>query len=283
MRRIFPLALLLASACLYTFLETDEVPVSRAAAGLTALELSTASGEVAVTGTAADTIAGRATRKAWGRTRADARAALGSIELTDTVEGTTAKLAARLPDARRPLGCGFALAVPESLALTITATLSPVSVAGISAPVSITTSSAGVSVTRTRGELSVATASGPVNLLDTEGTAALSTRSAPIKVQVHRGPLDAVTSNGPVECELARLGPVESARLETKNAPITLYLPADVSARVTARTTSGTITFHGFTVRYEVQRPDSVVGIIGTGASAVDLATTNGNITVQAR
>ncbi|MFO7651774.1 MAG: DUF4097 family beta strand repeat-containing protein [bacterium] len=283
MRRIIPVVALLGAACLYTFQATDDVTVLRSATGLTELRLTTASGEVSVAGAATDQVSGTATRKAWGRTQADAEAALGTIAIVDSLDGTVMLLSARLPGERRPLGCGFALAVPESLELAVSATNSPVSVSGIRARVSVTTSSARVSATGTEGPLVVSTTSGPINLLDTEGDATLSTRSAPVTVQVHSGPIDARTSSGAITCELGPTGPLDPARIETSDGPIDLYLPGDVSARITARTTNGIITIHGFTVQYEVQTPDSVVGIIGTGATQLDLFTTNGNITVQGR
>jgi DUF4097 and DUF4098 domain-containing protein YvlB len=283
MRRIVPLIALLGAACLYTYQATDDVAVLRSAAGLTELELTTASGEVSIAGTATDTVSGTATRKAGGRTQADAEAALGTITVVDSLDGTVMLLSARLPGERRPLGCGFTLSIPETLELAVSATNSPVTVSGIHARVSVTTSSAQVSVTGTEGPLAISTTSGPINLLDTEGDATLSTRSAPVSVQVHSGPIDASTTSGAITCELGPTGPLDPVRLETSDGPVDLYLPGDVSARITACTTNGIITIHGFTVQYAVQTPDSVVGIIGTGATQVDITTTNGNITVQGR
>jgi hypothetical protein len=283
MRRLLPLAALLGAACLYTYYATDEVPVYRPADALSALEITTSGGEVQVTGADAGAVSGRALRKAWGRTRSDAEQALGTIVVTDTLEDSVMKLAATLPGSRRPLGCGFSIEIPDTLGLAVAATASPVTVTGIRAPVSVTTSSAAVAITGTDGDLVVATTSGAISLLDTRGDARLTTRSAAVDVRVHRGPVDAFTSSGPVTCELAELGPQESALLETSNGAIELYLPGDVSARVTCRTTSGIITFHGFTVRFETQTPELVVGVIGSGASTVELITTNGNITVRSR
>lgn len=283
MRRIIPLVALLCAACLYTFQATDDVTVSRPAAGLTELVLTTSSGEVSIAGAATEGVSGTATRKAWGRTQADAEAALGTIAVVDSLDGTVMRLSARLPGERRPLGCGFTLSVPETLELSVTATNSPVSVSGIRARVALSTTSARISVSGTDGRLVAATTSGPIELLDTEGDALLSARSAPITVQVHSGPLDARTSSGAITCELGPTGPMDPVRLQTSDGPIELYLPGDISARITARTTNGIITIHGFTVRYEVQTPDSVVGVIGTGATELDVSTTNGNITVQGR
>jgi DUF4097 and DUF4098 domain-containing protein YvlB len=283
MRRLLPLCALLAAACLYTVYATDEVGVCRPAAGLAGLAITTSSGEVSVSGASTDAVSGKALRKAWGRNKADAEQALGTIVIVDTVEGSTMRLSAVMPGQRRPLGCGFTIAIPDTLGLTVDASSSPVSVAGVEGPVTISTSSAPVDVTGTEGELSVTTTSGAIHLLDTEGSATLSTRSAEVRVQVHRGSVDATTSSGPITCEIADLGPLDAARLQTSDGAIDLYLPDDVSARVSCRTTNGLITFQGFTVQFETLTPDTVVGVIGSGASNVELITTNGNITVRSR
>ncbi len=282
MRRVILVAAALV-ACIYTVEATDEIAVVHAAAGISELRISTASGAVTVTAGGADSVLGRAERHAWGRNETDARAALAEITVTDTVIGTAIELAARMSHSRRPLGCSFAVTTPESMALTVTATSSPVTVTGLTGAVNVATSSAPVSVTGTRGSLNLRTSSGRIDLLDTEGEAWLFTRSAPVSVRVHRGTIDLQTSSAPVQCELARLSPTESARLVTSNGSIELWLPADVSARVRCATDRGIITLHGFTPRFDTLTSTLVVAVIGSGASSVELATSNGDITVRAR
>jgi DUF4097 and DUF4098 domain-containing protein YvlB len=104
-----------------------------------------------------------------------------------------------------------------------------------------------------------------------------------LDVRVHRGAVAASTTNGAVECDLVVLAPTDSGRLETTDGDVTLLLPADVSAVIDARNTNGTLAVHDFTVIYEVQTEHHLRGRIGSGASAITITTTNGDVTIRRR
>jgi DUF4097 and DUF4098 domain-containing protein YvlB len=86
-----------------------------------------------------------------------------------------------------------------------------------------------------------------------------------------------------VDCDLAALSPTEDVRLATTNGKVTLFLPEDVSAVLDATNTNGTITIYDFTVIYDSPTEHHIRGRIGSGASTINVTTTNGDIVVRRR
>ncbi|MBM3323360.1 DUF4097 domain-containing protein, partial [candidate division WOR-3 bacterium] len=75
----------------------------------------------------------------------------------------------------------------------------------------------------------------------------------------------------------------ETVTIATTNGNVVLLLPADVSATVDLKTTDGTITIHGYDPVFEKQTKDHIRAKLGSGASAVTVSTSNGDIRVASR
>jgi len=258
-------ALLLVMACVYTYkLEAPETR-SYPASGIARLSASSKNGKVTVADVSDTLISATITRQAYGRNKADAEKAIANVVISDPVVGNEQQLKADMPGGNRNYGASFEISCPAATGLALA------------------TSNSEVTVTGMTGGISATTSNGRIGLTDTRGAASLVTSNAAVDVAVHRGGVNAHTSNAAVSCDLAELGATEAVTLATSNGAVTLLLPADVSATVDVTTSSGLITINDFTVSYDVQESDHVRGRIGSGASAITISTSNGNVTVRRR
>jgi hypothetical protein len=259
------LVALLALACIYTYrLEVPETR-SHSAGGITDISATTKNGRIAIAGTGDTAVNISIVRVAYGRNEEDARKAIANVVVTNSLVGSQLQLNAEMPGGNRNYGASFQVSSPPAVGLVLATT---------NGEVTATSMTSGVSATTTNGR---------IGLTDTRGAASLNTTNGAVEVAVHRGSVDAHTTNGTVDCDIAELRTSETVILQTTNGAVILLLPADVSATVDATTTNGTITINDFTVSYEIQETGHVRGRIGSGVSAINISTTNGNVIVRRR
>ena len=72
--------------------------------------------------------------------------------------------------------------------------------------------------------------------------------------------------------------PQSDIRAETRNSPITLHLPADTSAKVSADTSNSSIE-SDFNIAGEKEK-GHLKGEVGAGGHTIELATSNGRIRI---
>lgn len=260
------LALLLALACVYTY--KLEVPETRTwpAAGVAFLSARAGNGHISVTAAPDTLITALITRRCYGRNKADAESAIRNVAVTDTVAGGELALTAEMPGGNRNYGAYYDITAPAATRLALQTTNGAISATGLVSGIAAWTSNSGIELT------------------GTAGTASLATTNGKVIVRVHSGAASITTSNGKVECDLAGLGPTEDAAISTTNGKVTLFLPADVSAGFDAATTNGEVTVSGFgTVTYDVSERTHKRGRIGSGASSVNIKTSNADILIRAR
>lgn len=264
LRRFLPIALL-AVACLYTYrLEIPETH-TRAADDINRINATTRNGAISVTASDDEVVSVEVLKHAYGRDRADAEQAIANVVYSDTVIGDELRVKAEMPSGSRPYGASFTITTPEEI------------------DISLSTTNGGVSVANTVGDITASTTNGAIELIGTDGTASVSTTNGGLNVKVHSGPLYGGTTNGAIDCDLAALGPAENVGLATTNGAVTLLLPDDVSALIDITNTNGLLTVHDFTVIYESRTEHHLRGRIGSGASSINITTTNGAVTVRRR
>ncbi len=264
LRRLLCLTLL-AAACLYTYRLDDSATYTYAANGVRVLSAETRSGDITVTATPDSVITVIAQEYAYGRDRADAEQAMRNLVYSDTVIGTELRVRESMPGGSRPYGASFTITAPESISL------------------SLATTNGDVTVQNMVGGISATTTNGRVELTGTAGTASVSTTNGGLDVKVHSGALYAATTNAAVDCDLAALRPAENVSLATTNGKVTLLLPDAVSAVIDVTNTSGFLTIYDFTAVYEIQEEHHLRARIGSGASTINITTTNGNVVVRRR
>ncbi len=269
-RRLIPLVLIavLTAGCLYTY--KLELPETRTypAAGIGSVSVITKNGGIAVSATADTLITADITRRCYGRDKADAEGAIDNIVITDTVVETELQFEADMPGGSRNYGAEFEVQASDSTWLHLT------------------TSNGDIALTSMIAGAAASTSNGDMSLLDTRGQMVLNTSDGNVTVQVHYGGITIETSNGIIDCDLAELGATESAILETSNGNVTLSLPDDVSAEFDASTSNGDVTIVGFpsgSVKYDTSERTHKAGTIGSGASTIEVSTSNGNVIIRAR
>ncbi|MBN2465696.1 DUF4097 family beta strand repeat protein [candidate division WOR-3 bacterium] len=256
---------LLAAACLYTYRLDDSETHTYAARGIRELGAETRNGDISVTATLDSVITVEVQKYAYGRDKADAELALRNLAYSDTVIGTRLVVKESMPDGSRPYGANFTITAPESIGLFLA------------------TTNGDVTVQNMVGGISATTTNGKVELTGTAGTASVSTTNGKLDVKVHSGAFYGATTNSAVDCDLAALSPTEDVGLATTNGKVTLLLPEDVSAVLEATNTNGILTIYDFTVVYDVQEEHHLRARIGSGASTINVTTTNGDIVIRRR
>jgi DUF4097 and DUF4098 domain-containing protein YvlB len=269
MRRLVLLTIFAAGlalfACLYTYKAEDTRSFSRAGTDFNRVSFESRNGAVTVNGNADSAGRVEITRYAYGKNREDAEQRLSRITIEDTLNNGTWFLRLNFPQSSVPQGGLIDAVLPAEAGVNVVTSNGRVTVSGMSAGVGVTTSNGVVVLTGTRGD------------------ALINTSNADVTVQVHSGGIVINTSNGGIDCDLASLPAVKNAVLNTSNGRVVLRLPPDVSCRITATTSNGTVAISGFYVQYQEQSQTRVRATIGSGAAGVTVTTTNGDIIIENR
>jgi DUF4097 and DUF4098 domain-containing protein YvlB len=146
-------------------------------------------------------------------------------------------------------------------------------------PARFHTSNGGIHVFAFTGDLHAETSNGTVELNDVEGPVTAHTSNGAIRGKGFRGALDVSTSNGGIDLAFAS-APVPAIRAHTSNSSITVRLPAEVNAHLSASTSNGSIAsdFEMLT-RGEVSR-HHMEGTLGSGGPLIELQTSNGGVRI---
>lgn len=127
---------------------------------------------------------------------------------------------------------------------------------------------------------------GPVQLDSLTGPLTVRQAYGDVDIRGAATDTDVEIESGDVTVRFQRLPGAASVTLRTQNGDITLALPPDASAQLTAETQAGVIRSQGLTFG-----PESLVPVnagfryaaqLGDGAASIDATTSNGTITLQA-
>jgi hypothetical protein len=148
---------------------------------------------------------------------------------------------------------------------------------------------AAVDVTGTvpRGtEVRVEQSVGPVVIEGIEGAITVEHEHGPVTIRGAGGSVTVEIRNGDMEVQSAALPPDASVSLRTSNGDLTLGLPVDASAKISAQTSVGVIRTQGLALSNEQFAPQEAGGRyeaqLGPGEAPVDLRTENGSIEIAA-
>lgn len=134
-----------------------------------------------------------------------------------------------------------------------------------------------------RADLDLGTVNGKVRVLGVDGELDLHTTNGGIFVEDAGGHVQARTTNGGIEVGLRQVSEGEDMVFSTTNGGITLLLPSDIQASLTARTTNGGIhTDFPITVQGSIGR-NRLEGDLNGGGGKIELRTTNGGIQIRER
>jgi len=132
-----------------------------------------------------------------------------------------------------------------------------------------------------RADLEIDTVNGKVQVEGAQGRIDLESTNGGVKVRDAGGSVSARTTNGGIEVELHQVEASEDMTFRTTNGSVTLTLPADVQAHLSARTTNGSVhTDFPITVQGTF-RKNRLEGDLNGGGASIELTTTNGSIRIR--
>jgi Flp pilus assembly secretin CpaC len=129
---------------------------------------------------------------------------------------------------------------------------------------------------------SIDTVNGDVTIESVDGEVQAGTVNGTVEVSGVRADVSLETVNGSITAVFEELGAGQRVNADTVNGKITIYLPAEASARVVAETVNGSIDGDDFGLEVEkgfVGR--DLDGKIGGGDARVSLDTVNGSIRIK--
>ena len=193
---------------------------------------------------------------------------LRALKIDIVASGDSIRIrAARPSDRWGNMGARLTIRVPRSTSLERVSTSNgSITATGIDAPVRLRTSNGRVSVDGVRGALDVSTSNGSIRAV-----VASAGDSQPVRLH---------TSNGSVELSVEKMGRSDIT-VTSSNASLTVRLPDGIAADVSASTSNGSITnefessFQGRSDKRHLE------GRIGGGGPTLELATSNGRISLR--
>lgn len=126
--------------------------------------------------------------------------------------------------------------------------------------------------------------SGPVAIDGVRGALTVRHEDGPVTLQGTGGGVDVEIQNGDLDVQAASLPADGTVRLRTANGDVTLRLPPDASAQISAETSAGALRTRGLALTEERFSPQGAGGRyearLGAGATSVELRTENGSVLV---
>jgi hypothetical protein len=130
-----------------------------------------------------------------------------------------------------------------------------------------------------RLRVSVNGLNGGFSLSGTAGPVAVNWTNGDVLCASVRGGCEVNLVNGRIDCD-GGLPATGAFILTSVNGNVFLAVPDTTSAQIDARTTNGTVTVSGLSVRDLSSSRTAVSGVIGTGLGTIRLTTVNGNVSL---
>ncbi len=192
----------------------------------------------------------------------------------------------------------LSVAVPSAYRLELRTAGGSITVRNIGAAVRATSSGGDADVQDVTGALDVQTAGGDINARNVQGTIHLNSSGGDLTISHSSGPLTLHTAggdiiirnaNGPVRASSAggdihaEVAAAHRIRLSTAGGDITLRLPQDVHAAVTAEAVGGSVDCDFPLSTTQKSAGDELKGTIGGGGPHISLHSAGGDIHIAAQ
>lgn len=129
---------------------------------------------------------------------------------------------------------------------------------------------------------SVETVNGSVNISGVSGKVVAESVNGDLEVSDLAGDVGLSTVNGSIEAEFSRLEDQQSVKMETVNGRVTIDLPENADADISADTLNGGINASDFGLETEKGFVGSDLnGKIGNGGARLNIDTVNGSIKIR--
>ena len=168
---------------------------------------------------------------------------------------------------------------PRNVTISIQTSSGDVVVVDRAAAVQIDGSSSNLTVTRVDGPARLQTSSGSIRVADVTGDLNVRSSSGSIDARGLLHPRNAQTSSGSITLS-GTFGDV--ARVQSSSGDVTLWLSPDSSTRITATTSSGTVSTGALALTGINQAQHNFAGTLGAGVGTLTITTSSGNIRLDA-
>ncbi|HKW44974.1 MAG TPA: M56 family metallopeptidase [Candidatus Eremiobacteraceae bacterium] len=224
-------------------------------------------GDVSATGTVRiENVHGNIEVIGWDRASGEVDAAVqgdpNAIRVSGKFEGGDLRVSSTQIDQKADVAVNYVVHVPTRVHVIVTTVTGNIIVRGITGAVDATSTEGDVDVNGTHGPVSASTTSGNVRATGLRGDSTLTSVS------------------GDVHVEFDELDGGQAVRAESTAGAVTIVVPANSSAQITAQTVSGEI--HSCDGRQANTDTGgaSMVRTTGSGSAKVDLRAVSGDITI---
>ena len=130
-------------------------------------------------------------------------------------------------------------------------------------------------------DLDLETTNGKIEVEGAHGRIELGTTNGGLRVKDAGGSVSARSTNGSIDVELGSIDADEDMTLRTTNGGISLSLPSNIQASLSARTTNGSVSTDFPVTVQGTFRKNRLEGDLNGGGASLDLKTTNGSIKIR--
>ena len=150
---------------------------------------------------------------------------------------------------------------------------------GIEGDVDIDNNSGGVSIRSVRGDLMVDNGSGGIKATDVQGDVSIDNNSGGVKLTAVDGRLEVDNGSGGINVELT--GRNQGVEVESNSGGVILGIPRGWGADLDLRSSSSSITIHGFS-HIDLDDVDRFRGSVGGGGPSITVSSGSGQVVVIA-
>ena len=150
---------------------------------------------------------------------------------------------------------------------------------GIEGDVDIDNNSGGVSIQSLRGDLMVENGSGGIKVTDVQGDVSIDNNSGGVKLTAVDGRLEVDNGSGGIHVKLT--GRNQGVEVESNSGGVILGIPRGWGADLDLRSSSGSITVHGFS-HIDLDDVDRFRGSVGGGGPSITVSSGSGQVVVNA-
>jgi len=246
------------------------------------LSLKNTNGNIIVEGCEGTTLTLRAVKKVRARSEEEAKERLAAIRIAVSEEKPELSIMTDVSklEPKRNYSVNYDVQMPKGMSLTGENANGNVTVSDVDAKVEARTQNGNMSVSRIKGEANARTTNGNVDVEDVEGSAEAQATNGNVGLAGVAGSASGSTTNGNVQGNITKWEPGYAAHLHTTNGNVTLRVPEDVSATVTASVRNGSVQCD-LPVEASVKTRKKLEGTVGAGEGTIELKTTNGNVRVH--
>lgn len=199
-----------------------------------------------------------------------------------TVDGSNSKVEAEGITGNATVDTGFGGVTLHNIGgwAKVSSNNGNVKVSDIAGALTAATQFGSVKAERVRGAADVKSTNGSITLNEIGGAAKVRASFGPVFLDGVGGAVDVTNGNGAISVSGMRSGPCQPVALRTSFSSIKVTLPENSSYAVNARTSFGRVNSQ-IPILTTGMAEGTLVGTIGKGGCKLDLANSNGNITIE--